>query len=185
MVNEIVARQIGFQEQMSSNTAVMKLAVLEELGEYIASMGYADWKDTTRDEKNMDIELIDIAIFAINIAYYEDKVFEPLAYIVRSELEMVDAITKFFAKEQWIYIPYMIFRYNPKLKDVVVAKQALNKLRQAYGYKQGDYIKDWNGEEDNTYLEGFYGLSHDEIYDAMEKIYTDKILAGRLVNVHD
>ena len=185
MVKDIVARQIQFQEQMSSNTQVMKFALLEELGEYIASMGYADWKKTVRDEKNMDIELIDMAIFAINIAYYEDKVFEPLSYRARNEMELVDAIVNFYAKQNWIYIAYMIFEYNPKLIDVVTAKQALNTLRQAYGYKQGEYIKDWNGQEDNAYLEGFYGSTFDEVYDGMEKIYTDKILAARLVNVHD
>ena len=100
-------------------------------------------------------------------------------------MELVDAIVNFYAKQNWIYIAYMIFEYNPKLIDVVTAKQALNTLRQAYGYKQGEYIKDWNGQEDNAYLEGFYGSTFDEVYDGMEKIYTDKILAARLVNVHD
>ncbi len=182
MIQKIVERQIGFQRQMSSNTQVMKLALLEELGEYIASMGYADWKKVERDEKNMDIELIDMAIFAINVAYYENEILVPLPYKVADELELVDAIVNFYSTGFWIAIPYMIFNYRPILKDVVIAKQALNKLRQDYGYKTGEYIKDWNGQEDNTYLEGFYGLGHDEVYTKMEALYTEKIIGGRLVD---
>ena len=34
-----------------------------------------------------------------------------------------------------------------------IAKNVLNFFRQDYGYKQGTYIKDWNGEEDNIHLE--------------------------------
>ena len=179
-------RQIDFQRNMKSNSQVMKLALLEELGEYIASMGFADWKDTKRDEANMDIELIDIAIFATNIAFYEDTVRVPkMVKLIKHEWDLVDSIVEMYYKQQWSEITYTIFKYNPELIKVIVAKQALNTLRQAYGYKAGEYIKDWNGQEDNTYLEGFYGQSFDEVYEGMEKIYTDKILAARLVNVHD
>ena len=69
------------------------------------------------------------------------------------------------------------------LIDVIIAKQALNQLRQDYGYRNGDYIKDWNGDQDNTYLEPLYGKAYEEVYDCMEKIYTTKIIASRLVDV--
>lgn len=166
----------------------MKLALVEELGEFVASTGYADWKKTVRDEGNMDIELIDIAVFAINIAYYESEhgMPQPSHFIVpKNEWDLVDQIMTMFVTESWISISYLIFKYNPELVKVIIAKQALNSLRQDYGYRRGEYIKDWNGEEDNTHLPAFYGLPYEEIYDKMEDIYTTKILAGRLVNVHD
>lgn len=185
-VKNIVNRQINFQANMKSNSQVMKMALLEELGEFIASTGFADWKKTVRDEANMDIELIDMAVFAINVAYYEDNVRELYAApTVTHEHDLIDKIVEMYHKGQWIDITYMIFAYNPELLKVIVAKQALNTLRQDYGYRQGEYIKDWNGQEDNTYLEGFYGQNFEEVYAGMEEIYTDKILASRLVNVHD
>jgi dimeric dUTPase (all-alpha-NTP-PPase superfamily) len=36
-----------------------------------------------------------------------------------------------------------------------VAKNVLNIFRQRNGYKDGTYIKDWHGEEDNVHLERF------------------------------
>lgn len=182
----VIDRQISFQQNMKSSSQVMKLALLEEVGEYVASTGYADWKPTIRDEKNMDIELIDIAIFAINVGYYESKVhhtrkIDPISF----EVDLVDEIINLYSNKEWIEIAHLIFNSHPHLLDVVIAKQALNQLRKDYGYKTGEYIKDWNGQEDNVYLEGFYGQDYEEVYDNMEDIYTGKILAARLVNVHD
>ncbi len=184
-IENIINRQINFQKSMNSTATIMKLALVEELGEFVASTGFADWKPVKRDEANMDIELIDIAVFAINIAYYEDKIhhdFEPLMD-PKNDLALVDEIMKLYVLEQWIEIAYYIFNSNPELIKVIVAKQALNKLRQDYGYKKGDYIKDWNGQEDNVYLEGFYGFYHDEVYNEMEAIYTEKIIGSRLVDI--
>ncbi len=43
--------------------------------------------------------------------------------------------------------------YFDELFRMYVAKNALNIFRQFHGYKTGTYIKNWNGEEDNVYLE--------------------------------
>ncbi len=40
-----------------------------------------------------------------------------------------------------------------ELRRIYVGKNVLNLFRQANGYKQGTYIKDWNGAEDNVRLE--------------------------------
>ena len=40
-----------------------------------------------------------------------------------------------------------------ELRRVYIGKNVLNLFRQANGYKQGTYIKDWNGAEDNVRLE--------------------------------
>lgn len=40
-----------------------------------------------------------------------------------------------------------------ELRRIYVGKNILNLFRQANGYKQGTYIKDWNGAEDNVRLE--------------------------------
>ncbi len=40
-----------------------------------------------------------------------------------------------------------------ELRRIYVGKNVLNLFRQANGYKQGTYIKNWNGAEDNVRLE--------------------------------
>jgi len=184
-IKDVITRQVTFQQNMKSNQDTMKLAFIEELGEYVASTGFADWKKVQRDEANMDIELIDMAVFAINIAYYSGSLDrEPLSYmqLPANDLQLVEDLTEKFVKGQWLDIVYYIFHHKPILLQVITAKQALNQLRQDYGYKSGEYIKDWNGKEDNTYLAAFYGQEHDEIYVGMEKIYTEKIIGSRLVD---
>lgn len=183
-IENVVQRQFNFQKNIKSNQGIMLLALVEELGEFVASTGYADWKKTARDEKNMDIELIDIAIFAINLAYYTDKIKPPIWLPQpKTELKLVQTIIAALGCDDWMGIAYTVFNYKPELLKVVVAKQALNQLRQDYGYKQGEYIKDWNGDEDNTYLEGFYGEKYEDVYNGMEEIYTVKIIGSRLVDV--
>ncbi len=61
------------------------------------------------------------------------------------------------------------------LYKLYVGKNILNKFRQEHGYKEGSYIKIWNGEEDNVtmqrVLEENKHISPDELYKALEKAY--------------
>ncbi|TNF45193.1 MAG: dUTPase, partial [Epsilonproteobacteria bacterium] len=54
-------------------------------------------------------------------------------------------------------------------------KNILNQFRQDHGYKEGTYIKIWNGEEDNVtmqrVLEANEDVSPDELYQALEEAY--------------
>ena len=179
----IVTRQIEFQKSMKSNSITMYLALVEELGECVASMGYCDWKPAKRDAANIEIELVDIAVFAINLAYYATDIYVPATqHSIFDEKILIKEIIKALADGKYSDIYHMIFEYNPHLIEVLTAKQALNKLRQDYGYREGKYVKDWNDQEDNTYLEDFYTLSYADIYLEMEKIYLTKIIGGSLLN---
>jgi len=183
-INQTVNKQIEFQKTMNSNSQTMYLALVEELGECVASMGYSDWKKVERDEDNIKIELVDIAVFAMNLAYYNDSISIPNTIDIDDEFTLIQLIIKALAAERYSVIYHYIFWYDESLVDILIAKQALNKLRQAYGYKTGEYIKDWQGREDNEYLKQFYGLSYKEVYDKMEEFYI-KVVEGTLVNVFD
>lgn len=39
-----------------------------------------------------------------------------------------------------------------QLYQIYMAKNVLNKFRQDHGYKEGTYIKEWNGKEDNVVM---------------------------------
>ncbi len=61
------------------------------------------------------------------------------------------------------------------LYKLYVGKNILNQFRQDHGYKEGTYIKIWNGEEDNVtmqrVLEENEDVTPDELYNALEEAY--------------
>lgn len=62
-----------------------------------------------------------------------------------------------------------------QLYQIYMAKNVLNKFRQDHGYKEGTYIKEWNGKEDNVVM--FEIIAHmssfsgDELYLGLKKAY--------------
>ena len=61
------------------------------------------------------------------------------------------------------------------LQKLYIGKNCLNKFRQDHGYKEGTYIKTWNGSEDNvimvSVLENMENVSFDELYSKLEENY--------------
>ena len=61
------------------------------------------------------------------------------------------------------------------LYTLYIGKNILNKFRQDHGYKEGSYIKIWNGEEDNVvmqrHLERNPDTSPESLYTALGKSY--------------
>ena len=63
----------------------------------------------------------------------------------------------------------------PELYELYIGKNILNKFRQNHGYKDGSYIKEWNGKEDNVVMQEILAskadISPEALYDALEKAY--------------
>jgi len=63
----------------------------------------------------------------------------------------------------------------PELYELYIGKNILNKFRQNHGYKEGSYIKEWNGKEDNvvmqTILASKSDITPEALYDALEEAY--------------
>jgi dimeric dUTPase (all-alpha-NTP-PPase superfamily) len=64
------------------------------------------------------------------------------------------------------------------LYALYIGKNILNKFRQEHGYKDGSYIKVWNGQEDNvvmqTLLANNQNITPDELYQALTLAYPNK-----------
>ena len=62
------------------------------------------------------------------------------------------------------------------LYRLYVGKNILNQFRQDYGYKEGTYIKMWNGEEDNVVMKRIWEesgeLKPEALYEELEKRYS-------------
>jgi len=63
----------------------------------------------------------------------------------------------------------------PELYELYIGKNILNKFRQNNGYKDGSYIKVWNGEEDNVVMQRLLieksDITPEELYQALEESY--------------
>ena len=61
------------------------------------------------------------------------------------------------------------------LYKLYIGKNILNQFRQDHGYKEGSYIKEWDGEEDNVtmqrILETHKEITPDELYNKLEAAY--------------
>lgn len=63
----------------------------------------------------------------------------------------------------------------PELYTLYIGKNILNKFRQNHGYKEGSYIKEWDGVEDNVIMQKILASRNDitpeALYNALEKAY--------------
>jgi dimeric dUTPase (all-alpha-NTP-PPase superfamily) len=63
----------------------------------------------------------------------------------------------------------------PELYQLYIGKNILNKFRQDHGYKEGKYIKNWNGKEDNVVMQNILNKNKEitpkELYQELENIY--------------
>lgn len=61
------------------------------------------------------------------------------------------------------------------LQKIYIGKNCLNKFRQDNGYKEGTYIKVWNGDEDNVammkIIEAKEDITFSEVYEELNSIY--------------
>jgi len=67
----------------------------------------------------------------------------------------------------------------PELYSLYIGKNILNQFRQDYGYKTGNYIKEWNGKEDNIVMQNilkeYNNITPDKLYNKLEKLYPVKL----------
>lgn len=64
-----------------------------------------------------------------------------------------------------------------RLHQLYMAKNVLNRFRQDHGYKEGTYIKIWNGKEDNVVMfeiiETLMPFSGEGLYKSLKELYLD------------
>ena len=150
-------------------------AIIAESGELLGSLGYKWWKKQVPDMENIKVEAIDLLHFVISEAiqdFYRPKDREHIAientyrdfeaYFTENEqydnftILSLETLVSHLNYDQYdrFFIMKKIFKsLEMSNEDVYIAyivKNCLNKFRQDNGYKDGSYIKDWNGKEDNV-----------------------------------
>jgi len=84
--------------------------------------------------------------------------------------EMIGALI-----EEFFELAHMGALNMTQLYRLYVGKNILNQFRQDHGYKEGSYIKIWNGLEDNAVMKSAWesngDLTPEELYNLLEKSY--------------
>ena len=142
-------------------------AVAEAIELLESTESFYHWKQNKEDLNNQFVELIDIIFFNISkdlaSGYgYVGLVTEmKLAYkqaqsdgLIIGIYGAVDFYLKARSDRDYWYALFTIAKILDKsLEDVYrgyMTKLMLNKFRTLNGYKDGKYIKSWNGKEDNV-----------------------------------
>ena len=198
---------VTLQDKMNSKVDVnwknngwdWHLAAQMELHEGIDHYGWKWWKKQTPDLPQVQLEVVDAWHFwlsnFIQEGLYDDT--DELEFLLNDlnnpQQEMPDEIRK----ERYIDIARHYFEYfgsgdfgwwaplldsvhltPKKLYTMYIQKNVLNMFRQDNGYKEGTYIKTWNGEEDNVHLLRLAeeGDSFTWLYHKIEDYYKSEVL---------
>ena len=176
-------------------------AVWIECGELMDHVGYKWWKQQTPDMEQVRLEVVDIWHFGLSDLFDADTNLEVLA-----EQISVDFLASRNLKPSVLISPTRIHAATEALAEYAlqvkgfsvslfvalmeacelssetlychyVGKNVLNFFRQDHGYKDGTYLKEWQGREDNEHLSELLELLDQSASNFPEAVY--KGLAAR------
>jgi len=177
-------------------------AIWIECGELIEHFGYKWWKKQVPDLPQVQLEVIDIWHFGLSALFGSGKSIETLAGEISEELEgfeptgvdvreATEALalhslqTKGFSPSKFWDLMLASGLDFEGLYSAYVGKNVLNFFRQDNGYKEGTYIKNWSGREDNEHLvDVMQTLDHsaedfaDRVYASLEALYREFAVKG-------
>lgn len=172
-----------------------------EAAELQDHLGYKHWKKQTPNMEQAGLEVVDLLHFAVSDMLQNrvsvDSFIEMTALAMRAPLRPVEADEKEEKQRKLVAVDsfvesvltydevtaadvYRVARMLqidiPWLLRWYIGKNALNRFRQLNGYKEGTYIKIWNGYEDNEHLADILNstddvLTIDEVMSALSQIY--------------
>ncbi len=143
-------------------------AIWTECAEMLDHYGWKWWKHQSPDLEQVRLELVDIMHFAMSDYLLKEPSVEATANRIAAELSAPaegDDIRQAIEQmaQSTIHHQSMSFHDFATLMQLIdfdfdalfrhyVGKNVLNFFRQDHGYKDGSYIKEWHGREDNEHL---------------------------------
>mgnify|MGYP002700447156 CR=1 FL=1 len=162
-------------------------AIWIECGELVEHYGYKWWKKQTPDMDQVKLEVIDIWHFGMSALFADGKAYEDIAEFMDGELSAyqyveqdVRVATERLAQHSletgsfsvplfWNLLNATEMTFDD-LYQQYIGKNVLNFFRQDNGYKDGSYIKQWQGREDNEHLVEILDL-----LDSNEPTFSDSV----------
>ena len=187
-------------------------AALVEAAEALEHYGWKWWKKQTPDMAQLRIELIDIWHFLMSdylvragndqegaaraIAaewsappefMFDGRRYTPERMDLREQLELLAALSAV----RRVHLPLVVALFKgcgldaASLYTSYVSKNILNHFRQDHGYKTGEYVKMWQGLEDNAHMEELLRTLDAasetlpaRLYEALERRYRETVKAA-------
>ncbi len=169
-------------------------AIWVECAELLDHYGWKWWKKQSPDTEQVKLEIIDIWHFVMS-EYLQRQTDESiinsacLAYhhskkqgFFRKSVENLAYESLAFKKADLQHFFDMLYEADMDLDDLYkgyIGKNVLNFFRQDHGYNEGNYIKTWNGKEDNVHLvelsdklDSNSETFQDDLYQLLETTYT-------------
>ena len=171
-----------------------------ECGELIEHYGYKWWKKQEPDMEQVRLEVIDIWHFGLSALFRDGKGIEQIATEIDAELDAHSPTGQGVreATEELALHALQTRGFSPtrfwdlmlasgldfdSLYTAYVGKNVLNFFRQDNGYKEGTYVKNWAGREDNEHLvELVAPLDKNaedfsqQVYQALQNRYREEVL---------
>ncbi len=134
-----------------------ELGTLEDAAKAVANMPFYDMIRETAD------------------GFAEERlVMAQVESVMKESLQAKPDLTKLLA--DFLELVRMSNLDLTTLYRLYVGKNILNRFRQDHGYKEGTYIKIWNGEEDNVVMKRLWeengDMTPDELYGKLQAAYT-------------
>ncbi|KAF7772421.1 hypothetical protein PCIT_a2486 [Pseudoalteromonas citrea] len=143
-------------------------AIWVECAEMLDHYGWKWWKKQTPDTEQVILELVDIFHFGLSLRIDGKTSYQDLAEQLDTQLQQPQCAADFkqtleqlaasavaektFNAQAFAGCMQQIDMTIDDLYRGYVGKNTLNFFRQDHGYKDGTYIKVWNGQEDNEHL---------------------------------
>ena len=161
-----------------------------ECAELMDHAGYKWWKHAEHDIEQIQLEVVDIWHFGMSALLVENEDMEALAAnIVKdlsaasdANLSLLEASetlasacisSQSFSTSAFLNLMRASDLSFDQLYRMYVGKNVLNFFRQDHGYKDGSYVKIWDGREDNEHLSDI--LSH---LDASDTGFAEAVYQG-------
>ena len=200
-LNELVEQTFDLQDKLNSvvnpnwKTAQYPWyrAAWVEAAELMDHVKYKWWKNVNDpiDQEQALLELVDIYHFLVSDLIVHNispaaitSTYNRLKNIVVKDKEDQLLEIEYFVNsctDSKMILPMdycrMLVVLGFKLENVLkwyIGKNCLNIFRQANGYKDGSYVKIWDGKEDNVVLAEFVAPSETVDYDELYKFLTEQ-----------
>ena len=140
-----------------------------ECAELMDHAGYKWWKHAEPDIEQIQLEVVDIWHFGMSALLVGNEDTEALAANIVADLsastdasltllEASEALasacitSESFSTSAFLDLMHASSLSFDQLYRMYVGKNVLNFFRQDHGYKDGSYVKVWDGREDNEHL---------------------------------
>ena len=143
-------------------------AIWTECAEMLDHYGWKWWKHQQPDLEQVQLELVDIMHFAMSDYLLREADNQAAAARIEAELSQpnpgddirvaIEVMAQSTIAQQSMHfsdfatVMHLIEMDFDALYRSYVGKNVLNFFRQDHGYKDGSYIKVWQGREDNEHL---------------------------------